>query len=211
MQLRASKLMAWIWHHHKHSQIPICTTPLWRARRDDRNGYIICIHRSLDERDMHRTSCGPSGTHSRSRGDALAHRMPCGHDTSSIQRSTPSTNQEPVHGSKGPLPHRNELETPQTPPNRPWDPPGSHLDENRLERSCLDVGRSPIRLNPSGGLSRHTYTSRLVVTSQRRCQVLARISTPKACSSFSWKIRQLGPHSSAPRVTTSLVPWWHPR
>jgi hypothetical protein len=116
---------------------------------------------------MHRTSCGPSGTHSRSRGDALAHRMPCGHDTSSIQRSTPSTNQEPVHGSKGPLPHRNELETPQTPPNRPWDPPGSHLDENRLERSCLDVGRSPIRLNPSGGLSRHPYTSRLVVTSCR--------------------------------------------
>jgi hypothetical protein len=48
--------MAWIWHHHKQSQMPIWTAPLWRDRRDDRNIYIICIHRSPDERDMHKIS-----------------------------------------------------------------------------------------------------------------------------------------------------------
>jgi hypothetical protein len=86
---------------------------------------------------MHRTSCGPSGTHTRPRGDVLPHRGPCVHDTSSIRRSTLSTNQEQARGSKGPQPRDNGLETPQTPPYPPWDPPGSHLDANRRVQSCL--------------------------------------------------------------------------
>jgi hypothetical protein len=53
---------------------------------------------------MHKTSCGPSGTHTRLCGDMLAHRRPHVHDTSLIQGNTPSNNQKPVHGSKGPLP-----------------------------------------------------------------------------------------------------------
>jgi hypothetical protein len=43
-----------------------------------------------------------------------AHRRPRGHDTSLIQRSTHSTNQEQAHGSKGPQPQDNGLETMQT-------------------------------------------------------------------------------------------------
>jgi hypothetical protein len=45
--------------------MPIWTAPLWRARRENRNGYIICILQSSDERDMHkiRSHCimGPVG------------------------------------------------------------------------------------------------------------------------------------------------------
>jgi hypothetical protein len=93
--LRARKPMAWIWHHHKQSPIPIWIAPLWQARRDDQNGYIICILRSPDERDMHKTSCGPNATHTRPLGDMLPHRSPCVHDTSSIQGNTPSTNHKP--------------------------------------------------------------------------------------------------------------------
>jgi hypothetical protein len=51
--------------------MPNWSAPLWRARRDDWNGYIICIHRSPDERDMHRTSCGFDGIHMRPHGDVL--------------------------------------------------------------------------------------------------------------------------------------------
>jgi hypothetical protein len=85
-------------------------------------------------------------SHGMPRGDVLPHRRPRGDDTSSIQISTPSTNQELVHKSKGPLPHRNGLGTPQTTPNRPSDPPGSHLDENFCEQSCPAIGPSLVRL-----------------------------------------------------------------
>jgi hypothetical protein len=34
--------------------MPIWTTPLWWARRDNWNGYIICILQSSDQRDMHK-------------------------------------------------------------------------------------------------------------------------------------------------------------
>jgi hypothetical protein len=58
--------------------------PLQRARRDDRNGYIICLLWSSDETDMHKTSCGPDVIHTKPRGDALSHKRPRGLDTSSI-------------------------------------------------------------------------------------------------------------------------------
>jgi hypothetical protein len=35
--------------------------------------------------------------------------------------------------------------------------------------------------------------------------------SPESLHSFSKKIHQLDPHSSVPRVTTSLVLWWRPR
>jgi hypothetical protein len=92
---------------------------------------------------MHKTSCGPGGTYSRPRGDVLPHRSPCVHDTSFIQGNTLSTNQKPVRGSKGPLPHRNGLKTPHTSPYIPWDPPSSHLDEKQRKRNRLGFGRPP--------------------------------------------------------------------
>jgi hypothetical protein len=64
---------------------------------------------------MHKTSCGPGGTHTRLCGDVLPNRRLRVYDITSIKGNTPSTNQELVHGSKGPLPHGNGLETPQTP------------------------------------------------------------------------------------------------
>jgi hypothetical protein len=73
----------------------------------------------------------------------------CVHDTSSIQGNRPLTNQELVHGSKGPLPHRNGLETLQTPPYSHWDPPGSHPDERRSERSRTGIGRPHRSTDPT--------------------------------------------------------------
>jgi hypothetical protein len=46
----------------KQCQMPNWTPPLWLACRDDRNGYIICLLWSSNERDMHKTSCGLGGT-----------------------------------------------------------------------------------------------------------------------------------------------------
>jgi hypothetical protein len=82
-------------------------------------------------------------------------------------------------GSKGPQPRDNGLETTQTPPYPPWDPPGSHLDENRRDRGHLEIGRSPRSIEPLWGLLRRPSTCRLVVASQRWCQVYARISARK--------------------------------
>jgi hypothetical protein len=78
-------------------------------------------------------------------GHVLSHRSPCVHDTSSIQGNTPSTNQEPVHVSKGPLPHGNGLKTPHTPPY----PPSSHPDERRRKRNRLGIGRHSRLTNPN--------------------------------------------------------------
>jgi hypothetical protein len=134
------------WHRYgiiiKQPQMPNWSAPLQRARRDDQNGYIICLLWSLDGRDMHKISCGPGGTHTRPHGDVLPHKSPHVHDTSSIQGNTQSTNQEPVHGSKGPLPHGNGLKTLQTPPY----PPGSHQDERQRKRSWPRISR-PHRLS----------------------------------------------------------------
>jgi hypothetical protein len=162
-------------------------------------------------RYMHKTSCGPSGTHTRPHGDVLPHRRPRGHDTSPIKRSILSTNQEQAHGSKGPQPRDNGLETKQTPPYPPWDPPGSHLDENRHDRGHPEISWSPRSVEPTPrplALPFHVLSCRgepKVVPS-----VCPNIRL-EACSSFSWKIHQLGPHSSAPHVTSSLVLWWCPR
>jgi hypothetical protein len=38
-------------HHDKQSQMPNWIAPLQSARRDDQNGYIICIVWSLNEKD----------------------------------------------------------------------------------------------------------------------------------------------------------------
>jgi hypothetical protein len=141
----------------------------------------------------------------------LPHRRPCGHDTSPIQKSTLSTNQEQGHRSKGPQPRDNGLETPQTPPYPPWDPPGSHVDENQRELRCPGVGRSPSSAEPilrPLALPFHVSSCR---DEPKAVPGACPNILLRACSSFSWKIHQLGPHSSAPRVTTSLVPWWHPR
>jgi hypothetical protein len=185
--------------------MPNWSAPLQRAHRNDRNGYIICLLCSSDERDMHKISCGPEGTHIRPHGDVLPHMSPCVHHTLSIQRNTLSTNQEQAHGSKGPQPRDNYLETPQAPPYPPWDPPGSHMDERRREQSHPGIGR-PHRLSDP--------TLRPLVPP---FHVSACHDEPKAvpgacpniplgsCISFSWKIDQLSPHSSMPRVTTSLV------
>jgi hypothetical protein len=51
---------------------------------------------------MQKISCGPGGTHTRPHGEVLPHRSPRGHDTSLIQRSTLSTNQEQSTRIKGP-------------------------------------------------------------------------------------------------------------
>jgi hypothetical protein len=75
--------------------MPYWSTPLQQAHWDDRNGDIIYIHQSPDKRDMHKTLCGPGGTHTRPCGDVLAHRMPCVHDSSSIQEKHFPTNQTP--------------------------------------------------------------------------------------------------------------------
>jgi hypothetical protein len=66
--------------------------------------------------DVHETSCGPGGTHTRPCGDILSHMRPRGHDSSPVQRSTLSTNQEQARGSKGPQPRDKRIETMQTPP-----------------------------------------------------------------------------------------------
>jgi hypothetical protein len=191
--------------------MPNWSAPLLRACWDDRNGYIICIHRSSDERDMHMTSCGPSGTHTKPRGDVLPHRCPRVHDTSSIQRSTLSTNQEQARGSKGPQPRDNGLETPQTPTYPSWDPHGSHLDENWRKQSYLGIGWSPSSSKP---ILRPLVPPFHVSTCRDELKAVPGACPnihPKACSSFSWKIHKLSPHCSVPRVTTSLVPWWRPR
>jgi hypothetical protein len=190
--------------------MPNWSAPLRRARRDDRNEYIICIHQSPDERDMHKTSCGPGGTHTRPRGDVLPHRRLRGHDTSLIQRITLSTKKEQARGSKGPQPRDNGLETTQTPPYPPWDPPGSHLDENQRDRGHHGIGRPP-RAEPTlRPLAPPFHVSSCHDKPKAVPGVCPNIH-PEACSSFSWKIHQLGPHSSVPRVTTSLVLLWRPR
>jgi hypothetical protein len=52
VQLRATYLMTYIQCYHKLRQMPTYTAPLQRACRDDRNGYIICLHQSPFARDM---------------------------------------------------------------------------------------------------------------------------------------------------------------
>jgi hypothetical protein len=76
------------------------------------------------------------------RCDALPHRIPGVCDTSSIQENTPSLNQEPVRGSKGPPPHENELETSHTYPYTPWGSPCSHPDERRCRWNRLGFKRT---------------------------------------------------------------------
>jgi hypothetical protein len=149
-------------------------------------------------------------THTRPRGDVLPHMSPHGHDTSPIQ-STTSTNPEQEHGYKGPHPWDNWLKTTQTPPYPPWDLPSSHLDENRRDRGHLEIGWSTRSAEPTiRPLTPPFHVSSCCDEPKAGPGVCLNIY-PKACSSFSRKIHQLGPHSSAPRVTTSLVPWWHPR
>jgi hypothetical protein len=141
----------------------------------------------------------------------LPHRRPRVYDTSSIQRNTLPTNLEQARGSKGPQPRDNRQETPQTPPYPPWDPLGSHLDKNRREQSCLGVDRSPSSAKPI--LRPLTLPFQVSASRDEPKAVPGACPNirPKACSSLSWKIHQLGPYSSTPRVTTSLVPWWLPR
>jgi hypothetical protein len=131
--------------------MPNWFAPLHRARRDNPNGYIICIHRSPNERDMHRTSCGSSGTHIRPRGDMLAHRMPCVHDTSSIPEKHFLMNHTPPCVQHKNSRAHNPSKPPPTDPyigNRPWDPPSSHPDERRRERRQPWIGRPTGRPTP---------------------------------------------------------------
>jgi hypothetical protein len=149
---------------------------------------------------MDRISSGPGGTHTR-----LPHRSPCVHDTSLIYGNTPWTNQELVHRSKGPLSHGNGLKTPHTPPYLPWDPQGSHLDERRHQRSYPGIS-GPHRstdptlqpLVPPFHVSACHDESKAVTGA---CQNIP----PGSCNSFSWKIYQLGPYSTLPRIITSLA------
>ena len=67
------------------------------------------------------------------------------------QRNTPSTNQEPVRGSKGPHPHGNKLETPHTYPYTHEGPPSSHPDERRCKQNWHGFGRTPSSGEPSVG------------------------------------------------------------
>jgi hypothetical protein len=54
-QLRVSESKAYKERHHKQSKIPNWTPPLWRACRDNRNGYIICLHQNSYEGDLEKT------------------------------------------------------------------------------------------------------------------------------------------------------------
>jgi hypothetical protein len=175
--------------------MPNWSASLRRARQDNRNGYIICIHQSPDERDVHKTSCGPGGTHTRPRSEVLPQRRPRGHDTPPIQGSTLSTNQDQACRSKGPQPHDNRLETMQIPPYPPWDPHGSHKDENRGDRGHPGIGRSPRSAEP---ILRPLMLPFHVSSCHDEPKAVPGVCPnirPEACSSFSWKIHQLGPHS----------------
>jgi hypothetical protein len=97
------------------------------------------------------------------------------------------------------------LETPQTPPYPPWDPPGSHFDENRREQSCRGSAYPPVRLNPSWGPLRHPSTCRLVVMSQRRCQVHAWIATWKPAAPSHGRFTNL---ATTPLRHVSPPHWW---
>ena len=46
------------WHHYKHCRIPNLTLPCWRARRDDRIGYLDHPIQSPDAKVMQITSFG---------------------------------------------------------------------------------------------------------------------------------------------------------
>jgi hypothetical protein len=99
----------------------------------------------------------------------------------------------------------------QTPPYPPWDPAGSHLDKNRGNRGHPGVGRPPRSTDPT---LRPLAPPFHVSSCRDEPKVVPGVCSnicPKACNSFSMKIHQLGPHSFAPHVTTSLVLWWRPR
>jgi hypothetical protein len=149
---------------------------------------------------MHKASCGPGGTHTRPRGDVLPHRRPRGHDTSPIQRSTLSTNQEQARRCKGPQPRDNGLETMQTPPYPPWDPLGSHLDENQRDRGHPRIGRSPRSSAPILRPFAPPFHASSCRDEPKAVPGVCPNICPKACNSFSRKIHQVGPHSSSPHA-----------
>jgi hypothetical protein len=101
---------------------------------------------------MQMTSCGSGGTHIRSRGDVLAHRMPCVHGTSSIQEKHFLTNQmSPRVQHKDSRAHKSNKPPPTDSyiGNRPWDPPNSHPDERRCKQSRPEIGRSHRSAEPT--------------------------------------------------------------
>jgi hypothetical protein len=144
-------------------------------------------------------------SHTNPHGDVLPHRSPCVHDTSLIQRNTLSTNQEQARGFKGPQPGDNWLKTPQAPPIPSLAPPGNHLDERQRERSYPGIGRPHRSADPT--LRSLVPPFHVSVCHDEPKPVLGACpNIPSgSCSSFSWKIHQLDPHSSVPRATTSLV------
>jgi hypothetical protein len=95
----------------------------------------------------------------------MPHRSPCVRDTSSIHGNTPSTNQEPVRESKGPLPHGNRLETPQAPPYPPWDPPWQSPGRKTVRKEL--PGDRPARPTPPCSLSCRHSMCRLVMMNQK--------------------------------------------
>jgi hypothetical protein len=95
-----------------------------------------------------KTSCGPSGTHTRPRGDTLPHRMPRVCDTSSSKE----THHRPIRSRcadpRANIPHENELETPHTYPYTPWGSPSTHPDERRCKLSRKGFDRTPNSAEP---------------------------------------------------------------
>jgi hypothetical protein len=101
---------------------------------------------------MHRTSSGSSGTHIRPRGDVLAHRMPCVHDTSSILEKHLLMNQtSPRVLHKDSRAHKLSKPPPTDPyiGNRPWDPPSSHPHERWCIQSRPRIGRPHRSVEPT--------------------------------------------------------------
>jgi hypothetical protein len=123
------------------------------------------------------------------------------------KRSTVSTNQEQARRSKGPQPRDNWLETSQAPPYPPWDPLGTHLNENRQDWGYPGIEQPPGRSTSPEGLSHRYSTCRLVVTNQRQCQVPARLSLRNPAAPSHGRFT----NSSVAHVTTSLVHCWHPK
>jgi hypothetical protein len=173
--------------------MPKWSAPLQRARRDDRNRYIICIHQSRMREICTRNHVDPVRP-------IAGHVATCCHTGAHVSM-TPHRSKEthfrPIWSKHAdPRAHNHEI-TGKKHRKHPHTHLGTHLavtwTKTGANRAAWGSTDPPVRPNPSWGLSRCPSRCRLLVTSQRQCQVRARISARKPVAPYHGRFTNLAP------------------